>query len=356
MKNSKLLLKRAYRFLCVGAAIPGLLLLSGCQNGEEASAEAAQETILENEMPAEAESGDRGEAVLSVVSAMDTMCAPNGIADMGDGKILITDLYHKQLWQAEEGVSELYAGGDTVESLYGEPLGGYSDGELMESYFGKPWDVAEYLDGWAVSDTDNNVIRVVRGQKVQTFNGRTEGELIADDSVITFSRPTGLASDGNGNLYVADTGNGAIRMLGPEGTVTTVADGLNEPMGLCMDNDVLYIAEAGANRIVKIEGGKLSVVAGSGAEGFEDGSAQQALFASPQGIAVGDDGTIYVSDTLNSAIRRIANGQVETVVARDIASAEFGLIRPIGMLAVGERLYICDSFARKVFMLEWKEV
>lgn len=355
MKNGKLLLKRACRLLCVGVSISGFLLLSGCQGREEDFREAMQENTLENENSIEVGTEDRREAVLSEVSAMDTMCAPNGIADMGDGKILITDIYYKRLWQVEEGVSEPYAGGDTVAGLYGEPQGGYNDGEALASYFKRPWGVAEYLDGWAVSDTDNDVIRVVSRQMVQTFNGKTEENLTEGDAGVTFSRPTGLVSDGDGNLYVADTGNGAVRMLDFEGKVTTVVDGLNEPMGLCMDEDVLYIAEAGANRIVKVEDGKLSVVAGSGAEGLKDGPALQALFAAPQGIAVGENGIIYVSDTLNSAIRRIVDGQVETVVARDIASTDFGLIRPIGMLAVGDRLYICDSFARKVFMLEWKE-
>lgn len=353
IKNKKILLTGACCLLCAGAAVLVLFLLSGRKGGEEDSGG----IILENEtsIEAAAEPAARGKAVLSAVSAMDVMCSPNGIADLGDGTILITDIYHKRLWQVEERVSEIYAGGDTVMGLYGEPLGGYNDAELLSSHFRQPWAVAEFLDGWAISDTDNHAVRIVRRQKVQTLNGGTEENLTITDIGVTFSRPTGLASDQEGNLYVADTGNGAVRRLDPQGTVTTVAEGLEEPTGLYMDGDVLYITETGANRIVKLEGGAISVVAGSGQEGLEDGPAAEALFAAPEGITVGEDGVIYVADTLNSAIRLIDNGQVETVIVRDMALTDFGLVRPTGLLAVDDKLYICDSFARKVFMLEWLE-
>lgn len=352
-KDRKILLAGGCCLLCVGLVILALVLLSRRQGGE-ADLEGA---ILEADASVEAaaEPTPEGEAVFSAVSAMDVMCSPNGIADMGDDTILITDIYHKRLWQVEERASEPYAGGDTVIGLYGEPLGGYHDGALLDSHFRQPWDTAKFLDGWAVSDTENNAVRIVRRQKVQTLNGETEESLTITDIGVAFERPTGLASDGEGNLYVADTGNGAIRKIDPKGAVTTVVEGLEEPMGLCMEGNVLYIAEAGANRIMKVEDGALSVVAGSGEEGLEDGPAQQAAFAAPQGITMGADGVIYVADTLNSAIRLIKDGQVETVAVRDIALTDFGLVRPTGLLAKEDRLYICDSFARKVFMLEWKE-
>ncbi len=353
MTNNKKMLLAGGGLLCAAVAVLLVILMLGQKSGDTEP----EKPVLENDtsIEAAADPASGAEAVLSTVSAMDVMCAPCGIADMKDGTILVTDIYHKRLWQVEERTSEIYAGGDTVLGLYGEPLGGYNDAELLSSYFLQPWAVAEFLDGWAVSDTDNNVVRIVRRQKVQTLNGETEENLTVTDMGVTFSRPTGLASDSEGNLYVADTGNGAVRRLSPKGDVITVAEGLEEPMGLYMDGSVLYIAEAGANRIMKVEDGTLSVVAGSGEEGMEDGPAMEAQFASPQGITMGESGVLYVADTLNSAIRMIDGDQVMTVVFRDMALTDFGLVRPTGLLAKKDRLYICDSFARKVFLLEWKE-
>lgn len=289
---------------------------------------------------------------LSEVSAMDVMCAPSGIAAMSDGAILVTDTYHKRLWQVRQGVSQVYAGTDTAAGLYGEPVGGYNDAKLLASSFKRPWAVAEFLDGWAVSDMDNNVVRIVRSANVQTLNGKTEEKLTVTSVGVAFDRPTGLAADGEGCLYVSDTGNGAVRKVTPEGKVTTAAAGLNEPMGLCWKDGALYIAETGANQIRRLAEGRLTVLAGSGKDGLADGAAMEAMFSGPQGVAVGDDGAVYVADTLNSAIRRIRGGRVDTVTVRDTSLTDAGLISPAGLLVQGNRLYICDGFARKVFALE----
>lgn len=101
-----------------------------------------------------------------------------------------------------------------------------------------------------------------------------------------------------------------------------------------------------------MEKGKLTVLAGTGEDGLTDGAAMEAAFAGPQGVAVGDDGAVHVADTLNSAIRRVRNGRVETVTVRDASLADMGLVSPTGLLAQGNRLYICDGFARKVFALD----
>lgn len=289
---------------------------------------------------------------LSTVSAMDVMCSPSGITAMSDGTILVTDTYYKRLWKVRERVSQIYAGGETAAGLYGEPLGGYNDDQILSSYFKSPWAVAEFLDGWAVSDTENNVIRIVRTKDIQTLNGSTRERLTVTQMGVAFDRPTGLAADGEGNLYVSDTGKGAVRKITLEGVVTTAARGLNEPTGLCWSGGALYIAETGANRIVKLEQGQISTLAGSGEDSFLDGPADLASFSGPQGVAAAEDGTIYVADTLNSAVRRVRDGQVDTLTVRNTALAGFGLVSPRSLLVQGSRLYICDGFARKVFVLE----
>ena len=199
---------------------------------------------------------------------------------------------------------------------------------------------------------DNNAVRLIRAENTQTVNGSTEEDLTVAELGVAFSHPTGLAADGDGNLYVSDTFEGAVRRITPEGTVTTVVDGLIDPMGLCWKDGVLYIAETGANRIVKVTDGRLTVVAGSGEDGFANGPAAQAAFSAPQGVAVGEDGTVYVSDTLNSAVRQIRGGVVSTLVRRNLDEPEsFIPISPVGLVLYGDQLYVCDSFSRKVFVI-----
>ena len=231
-------------------------------------------------------------------------------------------------------------------------MGGYNDASLADSYFKHPWAVVPFLDGYAVSDADNNVVRLLLEKTTQTVNGITEEDLTVTDLGVTFHHPTGLAADEAGNLYVSDTYEGAVRKITPEGSVTTFAAGLTDPIGLCWKDGTLYIAETGANRIVKVTGGRTMVVAGSGEDDFADGPAAQAAFSAPQCIAVGEDGTIYVSDTANSAVRKIHDGVVTTLARRDESDLDaFIPTSPVGLIVCGDQLYVCDSFARKVFVI-----
>lgn len=287
------------------------------------------------------------------VSIMDVMCEPSGIAAMEDGSLLITDTYDKVIWRVKDGASTLYAGGETVEDPYGQPMGGYNDAVLEDSYFKSPWAISPFLDGYAVSDPYNDVVRYVDGDIVQTLNGSTTEDLqMTDMGWVAFDYPTGLATDEDGNLYISDTLQGAIRRVTPEGDVTTYASGLTEPMGLCWKDGVLYVAETGANRIVKVENGQVAAVAGSGTEGLEDGAADQAMFSIPKGVTVDESGTVYVSDTGNSAVRRIRDGEVVTLLARNVDDLEsFSPVSPIGLMLEGNRLYVCDGFSQKVFVI-----
>lgn len=289
---------------------------------------------------------------LSEYSVMDLRCAPSGLALAEDGSLLVTDTYSKRIWQVKSRSAEVYAGGETAEGLYGQSVGGYRDAGLTDSWFGEPWAIASFLDGWAVTDASNHVVRLIQNGRVRTLNGAsTEGLETAKNGVI-FHHPTGLAADDQGNLYVSDTFSGAVRRVTPQGSVTTVAAGLTEPMGLCWSAGALYIAETGANRVMKLEDNKLTVLAGSGQEGAEDGRADRASFSSPQGVAVGEDGSIYVADTCNSAIRQVKDGTVTTLAIRAMETTDPGLVSPTGLLVRDDRLYISDPFARKVFVYQ----
>lgn len=284
----------------------------------------------------------------SQVSAIDVMCQPCGLAAMKDGSLLVTDGYNKVIWRVSEGRrSLLFAGSNTVEDVYGQPVGGYHDDTLLESIFKGPWSIVPFLDGWAVSDPANQVVRFLR-------TGGKDGEESAEvtDLGFKFDHPTGLAVDEAGNLYVSETFQGKILKISTEGKTSTIASNLSEPMGLCWADGALYIAECGGNRVLKAVGNQVTTVAGSGENGNAGGPADQAMFSGPKGVAVTEDGTVYIADTDNGAVRRVKDGQVTTILSRDPWDlTALYPAAPTGLLIQDDVLYISDTFARKVLAL-----
>lgn len=289
---------------------------------------------------------------VSLLALGDGPIEPCGIA-LGEDGLIVSDLYSHKVWKLRDGGLVLLAGGDTALDVNGQPVGGYHDGPADQCSFKLPWAVAPFLNGWAVSDAENNAVRYISGGEVQTLNCSAKGsDLPVSGGRVTFVYPTGLAAGDDGSLYVSDTHRGAIRKISPDGTAATFASGLSDPMGLCWSGGALYAAETGANRIVKIENGQVSLVAGSGQEGAEDGSAAEASFAFPQGVAVDRDGTVYVADTGNGAIRRVQNGQVSTLLSQEEHRENIPTpASPTGLLLTGNTLYVCDSFNRAVYVI-----
>lgn len=289
---------------------------------------------------------------LADTSAMDIVCAPTDVIFMEDGSMLVTDTYHKVVWNVKDGASTLYAGQFATADMYGEPIGGYHDTKKEEAYFMKPWAIVPFLDGYAVSDPGNQVVRFIDTTLTRTAVGSgSEGESNGRGVAATFSNPTGLAVDETGNLYIADTNNNCIRKVDTNGNVTTYATDLLEPTGLCWKNGSLYIAESGNHQIIRLTDGQKTVMAGDGNEGYGDGSAEQAHFSNPQGVEVDADGTIYVSDTGNSAVRKISGGRVSTLVRNHGQSMDMSPVSPMGLCVNGDSLYVCDNYAKKIMKI-----
>ena len=291
------------------------------------------------------------------MGGLDVLCEPSAMTIMDGRGFLVTDVYGKQIWLINSFDGMVYAGTDSVEDLYGEPLGGYNDAELGSSLFKEPWSITPFLDGYAVSDTGNDAVRLLSSETTQTVNGYSDILEIGDLGV-KFDTPTGLCTDEEGCLYIAETGKGAIRKVSTEGEVTTVCDGLDRPMGICYFDGWIYVAETGANRIVRVKDGKIDVIAGSGEEtpegGLGDGSVKKATFRSPQGVAVAPDGTVFVADTISSTVRMIRNNKVTTILQREGEQLDIEMypVSPRGLFIEGNSLYICDPFARRVYLLQ----
>jgi serine/threonine-protein kinase len=157
-----------------------------------------------------------------------------------------------------------------------------------------------------------------------------------------FRFPNGIAEDANGVLYVTDQGNSVIRSISG-GTVslftgnptspgfangTGGAAQFNHPAGIAIDNQGnLYVADSYNNRIRKITPqGVVSTYAGTGAPGFADGDPGSATFNGPNGIAVDNSGNVYVADYNNNAIRLITiNGSVITLTGTGTPGFNDGL-------------------------------
>ncbi|MFM7822970.1 MAG: SMP-30/gluconolactonase/LRE family protein, partial [Bacteroidota bacterium] len=171
----------------------------------------------------------------------------------------------------------------------------------------------------------------VSAQNVYTVAGMAgiSGSSNGQGTSASFNNPYGVASDSQGNLYVANRFGNTIRKIDPSGNVTTYAgtgtpgatDGaastatFNEPWGVTCDSlGNVYVADTRNYKIRKISAsGQVTTVAGIGTSGVTNGIAALAQFSYPTGIATTPNGSIiYVSDQMTHTIRKIENGQVST--------------------------------------------
>ena len=297
---------------------------------------------------------------------VDTAIAPSGMTMVRD-TLYVADTYHRAIWTVEDGEVSLLAGRTEVTDLSGQPVEGYNDGTFDQAAFSEPWAIVPYSDGFLVSDTGNHVLRYLNMDKGKIYTAAGTGKAGFRNNTgekAAFHSPTGLAVDDEGTVYIADTGNNVIRCMDEDGKVITYAGGkegcalgslkevqFSAPTGLCWADGVLYVADTGNHRIVAIADGEASLVTGAELTGdaavegdYRIGRAEIACFASPQGVAVGDDGTVYVADTGNGAIRMIQNGFVSTILGMDSTAAYPA--SPRGLLVDGDTLYVGDVFSR----------
>lgn len=226
----------------------------------------------------------------------------------------------------------------TIVTFAGQPgTKGYTNGPALQALFRLPNNVAvDHAGNVLVADTANDVIRKITPDgMVSTVAGlfHTRGHTDGPAQDARFWAPFGIALDAAGDIFVADTGNNTIRKITPLGIVSTIAglagqtgsqDGaaadarFRNPWSVAVDGDGnVYVADMSNDTIRKITpAGKVYTFAGlAGVPGTADGYGNDARFDNPFGVAVDSTGNVYVSDTANDAIRKIAPGRVVTTLA-----------------------------------------
>ena len=232
--------------------------------------------------------------------------------------------------------------------------------------FDEPFGVAVAGDGSLyVSDAGRThaIWRVTPDGAVTPLAGGRRGFADGAGGAAAFDTPSHLALAPDGSIYVADSGNHAIRRIDAAGSVTTVAgdgiagggDGpgarLRGPVGVCVAADGrVMVADTYNDRVVEVRGGGLRVVAGGDGPGLVDGDARLARLDTPAGLAALADGSLVVADTANHVLRHVAlDGTVSTVPSHDVSGYTEVLWRPLGVAAAsGGRLYVTAARARVV--------
>jgi hypothetical protein len=190
-------------------------------------------------------------------------------------------------------------------------------------------------DAMYIADTDNNRIRKVTGGVISTVAGTgLASGAVGDGGAATSAqvrRPQDVAVDGSGNLYIADLGLNRIRKVTPGGVISTVAGTgtagstwtgvatttqINRPYGIAVvANGDVYFADSSNNRVLRVSGTAISVVAGTGTAGAtgDNGAATAATLNAPRDVVVDAAGDVYIADSGNKVVRRVRGGIITRV-------------------------------------------
>ena len=276
------------------------------------------------------ESGFSGDGDPAVAAQLNI---PEGVAVDGAGNLYIADSENHRIRRVDPS--------GTITTIAGTGESGFSgdNGPAVQAALRRHSDVA--VDGAGnlyIADTFNDRIRQIDPSgTITTIAGTGLSGFSGDNGPAIQARlywPGGVAVDGVGNLYVADSFNHRIRRVDPSGTITTIAGTgergfsgdngpavaaqLRRPEGVAVDSaGNLYIADSDNHRIRRVDpSGTITTIAGTGVHGFsgDNGPAVQARVFLPWGVAVDNSGNLYIADWGNDRIRRVdATGAIATI-------------------------------------------
>ncbi len=305
--------------------------------------------------------GDGGAATSASVNL------PSGLAFDGSGNLYIADDQNCRVREVAAGTITTSAG--TGFCLYAGDGGPATNAELNS-----PYDLALDLSGNVfIEDSGNCRVREVSGGTIATVAGNGVcgygGDGLAPSAASISGNAQGIAFDGAGHMYISDSGNCRIREIAG-GVITTIAGNgtcgfggdttsatsamLDFPTGIAFDaSGKLYIADFNNCRIRRVSAGIITTVAGTGTCDFagDNGPATNADLSSPTAVAFDVDGAMYIADSANCRIRKVASGTITTVAGTgtcgyggDGATATAALLDSPEGVAVdaGGNIYISD--------------
>ena len=294
--------------------------------------------------------------------------SPSGVATDVQGNIYVADYNNNRIRKITQA--------GVVSTLAGSGTAGFADGNGSTAQFNGPFGIATDTHGNIyVADFVNQRIRKISpAGVVSTLAGSTPGFTDGSGISAQFSYPTGVAADGQGNIYVADSFNQRIRKISPAGVVSTLAGSIygfadgngstaqfKYPEGVATDvQGNIYVGDQTNNRIRKITpAGDVSTFAGS-TQGFADGNGTSAKFYAPLGVATDARGDIYVADSFNQRIRKISPaGEVITLAGTAAggfadgsgSAAEFNAPAGVATDAQGNKIYVADTQNNRIRLI-----
>ena len=278
--------------------------------------------------------------------------SPSGVVVDGSGQIYVADTYNNRIQKFDpQGNFITYFGTSAPSS------------NSANSSFHYPIGIA--VDGYGhvyVADSFNNRVQKFdpQGNFITFFGASAPSSSSANGS---FNIPYGVAVDGSGNVYVADTSNNRIQKFDPQGNFityfgasapsTSSANGsFHYPWGITVDgNGDVYVSEPANNRVQKFDAqGNFITYFGASAP---NASSANGSFNSPQGVAVDGSGNIYVTDTNNNRIQKFdSQGNFMTYFgasAPNSSSANDSFYLPYGIAVDGSgHVYVADRFNNRV--------
>jgi hypothetical protein len=317
---------------------------------------------------------------------------PMGLATDSAGNVYIADRGNYRIRKlTPAGIITTVAG--SASNYCSNPCG--DGGSAVSAVLKAPRGVTlDRAGNMYIADTDGNKIRLVDSAGIiKTIAGTGDLGPAGDGGLAVAAQlytPRGLAVDGLGGLYIADTGNNRVRKINTAGVISTIAgtgqggglggygggyggDGqagtlaqLNGPAGVALDSSGnVYIADSGNNRIRKLTpAGIITTFAGTGTSSCsssgcgDGGSAVSAVLNDPFHVAVDSTGNVYISDYVNQRIRKVTPEGIITTIAGTGQSGFSGdggpgvaarLDSPAGIAVdAGGNVYFSDSNNNRV--------
>ena len=290
----------------------GKLYISSCENGRVVRVEGSDRlTVVAGRGGVGDSAGDGGPATKAQFG-----CAA-GIAFDAAGDLYVVDHLGNRVRKVDrEGIITTVVGGGPIGYNAGDLAG--VGGPALAAHLNEPIGVG--FDGMGrlyISDRDNDRLRRVNADGIITTVAGTSSGFAGDGGPANeakLAQPYYFVLD-RGAVYLCDNANGRVRKIARDGTISTLASKLEEPFGIALAPDHSLYVSAG-NQVFRLgRSGHKTLVAGSGEIGFsgDGGPATQAALSGPAGLAVDEDGNLYVADSGNHRVRKVGlDGVIKT--------------------------------------------